>query len=289
MMYIIEMSGINPKGQIFDFDDYKQYLTSVVETQPQAGHGFKSKLAKAAHCQLPYVSRVLRGDADFSMDQADALSRYLGHLPDEKHFFLLLVQRARAGSPSLKNYFTEQIEAIRERRLDLSERFRVPKGLTGENQAIYYSHWYYAAIHILVSIGNFQTKENVAKKLGLQLTVAAQALDFLVQQGLIIKKGDRYSMGVARIHVGAKSPFVLKHHQNWRVQSLISLDRQADSEGNDLHYSSIVSLSREDFLRIKEQLIEEIESCNQVIADSKEEILCCLLTDFFEIGQVPNG
>ena len=271
--------------QIYDFDQYKKYLSSVIRDQPNQGHGFKSRLAKAAQCQLPYLSRVLGGDVDFSVDQADGVSRFLGHVPDERHFFLLLVQRSRAATSALREYFTEQIEAIRKRRMDLSERFQVPKTLPEEHQSTYYGRWYYAAIHILVSIPGFQTRDAVAEKLGLPLNVAAEALDFLTRYGLVVQKGGHFSLGVGRTHVGTNSPHVGKHHQNWRLQAVISLDRADGSRDQDLHYSSIVSLSKTDFHRIKTRLIEEIENCNKIISESKEEELCSLLIDFFGVGR----
>ena len=59
-----------------------------------------------------------------------------------------------------------------------------------------------------------------------------------------------------------------------------SLEQQNDS---DLHYSSVVSISHDDVLKIKADLIKQIENTKAVVKASPEEELCCFALDFFKV------
>ena len=99
-------------GSIFDYTDYKKYLKDGLKQKPKSGHGFKSAMASAIHCQSAYISRVLNGDAHFSLEQAYALNGFLGHSEEEAEFFILLVSYARAGTQPLERFFLRKINEI---------------------------------------------------------------------------------------------------------------------------------------------------------------------------------
>src|SRR5687768_11246698 len=100
------------KDTVFDYRDYKKYLNDFIKNQASGGHGYRSKIAEALRCHITYISQVLNKDAHFSLEQADELNSFLGHTKDESHYFLLLVQVARAGTHSLRSKFQEQIDLI---------------------------------------------------------------------------------------------------------------------------------------------------------------------------------
>ena len=86
------------KKALFEYSDYKLYLSDKIDGMPKHGRGERSKLAEALRCHLAYVSQVLKGEAQLSLEQADIINQYFDHSPDEADFFLLLVQAARAGT-----------------------------------------------------------------------------------------------------------------------------------------------------------------------------------------------
>ena len=92
--------------------------------------------------------------------------------------------------------------------------------------------------------------------------------------------GPRYSIGKARIHLGADSPLIARHHINWRLQAMRALEK---GERENLHYSSSVSISHEDFSKIREILVRAIESVKEVVRPSPEEKAACFAMDWFEI------
>ncbi|MFL5813841.1 MAG: TIGR02147 family protein [Bdellovibrionia bacterium] len=269
------------RKDIFDYDDYKKYLHDLFLSQPSQGHGFRSRLAEAAGCRVSYVSQVLNQDADFSLEQAENLNPLLGHNAEESDFFLLLIQYARAGSHALKTRLKEQILRFRQKRLVLKDRVDIKTTLSPVDQMTYYSAWYYAAIHILVMMPEYRTREAISKYLRMPSEKVSEALKFLTSVGLVKSDGSKYLPGVSRIFLGNDSPMISKHHTNWRMRAIDSLDRDLK---NDLHLSTVLSLSREDVIHLKELLAKSIDKGRDIAAKSlKDEEVHCLCVDLFKI------
>lgn len=265
---------------IFEFDNYKLYLRHWIAQKPGKGRGFMTKIAQALHCQSGYVSQVLSGSAHFSAEQAEALNQFLGHNYEEGHFFHLLLSRARAGTGELKKRCEIEIERVLQQRLLFKDRVDIKKSLDISDQATYYSSWYFAAIHVAVSVPELRTKEALSKYFQLDMPVINEAVDFLISVGLLKKIGDEYSQGVTRLFLGKDSPMIRKHHTNWRIRSISSLDRGLDK---DLHFSSVVSLSKKDTLLLKERFMKFIEEFRAIVRESKEEDVCCINVDLFSL------
>lgn len=241
-------------------------------------------MSVAIGCQTAYVAQVLRGAAQFSLEQGELINEFLGHTDDQGYYLLLLIQYQRAGITQLKERLRKQIQAAREERVLLKNRLGVQEFLSEADQAIYYSSWYYSAIHVLVSLSVIHTQEQIASRLGLSIKIVAEAIEFLTRCGLVeeSESGEKSVRRVGRtqIHLSAESPFISKHHINWRLQAMLSIECRRPK---DLHYSSVVSLSESDAAKIRERLIEEIKSLKAIVRDSKEECVRSLCLDFFEI------
>jgi len=102
---------------VLDFRDYKAYLHEVLKKSKSRGHGMRSQIAKALGCNVAYISQILNKSANFSLEQAESLNQFLGHPKNECHYFLLLVQFARAGSFDLQQRLKEQIDDHFKKRL----------------------------------------------------------------------------------------------------------------------------------------------------------------------------
>lgn len=88
------------------------------------------------------------------------------------------------------------------------------------------------------------------------------------------------------MHLHSVSPLVAKHHTNWRMRAIASLD--ADP-GQDLHYSSVISVGEKDISKLQAILIEAIEKARALVRDSPEEAGVCYSLDAFRLdgaGQV---
>ena len=270
------------KESVFDYQDYKKFLRALISSRPKGGRGIRLAIAKHIGCPVSHISQVLNGKPHLSMEQAEGLNEYLGHTQDEAAFFFLLIQLSRAGTTALKKRLELQVEQILEKRIDLKVRLGVAETLSNEAKAIFYSSWVYGAIHVMISIEKFQTKEAIAQHLGLSVKKIGEILEFLISTGLAVQKdGGKFIIGNSRIHLGNDSPLIAKFHTNWRIQAIRSMDHENFVQ--DLHYSSAITISKKDVQKIKERLIKCIEENNAIIKDSKEEEVHCLALDFFQI------
>lgn len=264
---------------IYEFRSYKEYLVSRAGGK-RSRRGEKIAIAKAAGCQPTYVSQVLYGRAHLSLEQAERLNAHLHHTKEESLFFLLLVQKDRAGTKPLERFFQEQMDAILAKRLVFTERLGAKHVLSLADQATYYSSWQYAAVHIALTVPSLQTKNTLSAFFNITITRLSEVLDFLVGAGLAEESQGKFRTGSVEIRLGKDSPNIIKHHTNWRQQAIESLERE-DLE--DLHYSGVVSLTKESAVKVKNILLDAIRDYTEVVRAAKEEELCCLNVDFFNL------
>lgn len=266
---------------VFDFHSYRKYIQNRLGG-PKERTGKKLAAADALGCHSGYLTRVLKEEANLSMEQADLFNRFVHHTPDEAHFFLLLVQKERAGTSSLRGYFEEQLGKIREQRTLLHKRLDERRLLPAEEEARYYSQWYYSAIHVLLSIKKFQTAKSIADYLGLPAQTVTDALGFLARVGLAVKEKELYQIGPSYLYVGPDSPSLGKHHANWRLRSIEAYGRKGKRD--EIHFSAAVTLSYADFEKYKETLRKRLEEDMEMFKASKEEGGFAFCLDLFEIG-----
>jgi uncharacterized protein (TIGR02147 family) len=264
-------------AQVFEFHDYKRFLESALT---EAKRGSRSRLAQALQCQPGYVSQILSGAAHLSPEQAEAANQFFGHNEDQSEFLLLLVLHARAGSVQLRNTFARQIERARERHLNLKTRFKVPNAVSAQAQSTFYSHWIYAAVLTAITVPALQTLPSLAEHFHLSKKKITQVLEFLVSNGLATEEKGRFQPGTLRTHLGKDSPLLSKHHINWRMQAIRSLDAEAN---DDLHYSSVFSASAEDLEQIRVKIVALLSELKETIRISKEEEVHSLCLDLFKI------
>jgi len=270
------------KPTVFEFQDYRTYLSSWINSHVNGGRGIKSRIAEQARCHLAYISQVLSGKTHFSLEQADALHLLLGHGEEEANYFLLLVEHARASTPSLIRHFERRMQKVLEQRAQLKNRFTDKKSLNSEDQVIYYSHWAYCAVHMVVLNPAFRSPDSISKYLDLSVSKTSQVLDFLTSAGLVKKEGGVFVPGDVRIHLGHDSPMISKHHTNWRIQAVKALERETSQE---LHYSGVISVSLTDLPKVREVLIRALEDVRKIVKDSADEAVYCYTMDLFGLGR----
>ena len=267
---------------VFDHDDYKVLLRALVRSLPNRGYGFKSRMAEATECKTSYVAQVLQGHAHFSLEQADRLCSLLQFREDESDFFLLLVQLARAGTPSLRKRIQLQIESLRTKQLNLKQRLAAQTELSDKDATEFFSRWYIPAVHLGATIPRLKNRDRLAQALSLHPDLLREALDFLVAHGLLEERKGMLEPGPTKIFISRDSPIMKMHHANWRTRAIESLDR---SNATDLHFTSVYSLSAKDAKAIRDRLVNEIEAVRGIVRPSTEEQLSVFALDFFRIDR----
>ncbi len=265
------------KKSIFDFYDFRSYLMAAIPTKG-AERGARTKLAKLLNVQKGLISSIFHGSAQLSLEQAFRVSHFLSHSERERDYFLLLVQKSRAGSAELEKYFAAKIQEVASQRREIHERIKTSDVLTKKNQLLYYSSWHFTAVHMCLRIENIQTTHGISRYLGVPISRIQEILEFFVEVGIAQEQGGSFSCGSTRIHIGVDSAFVPKHHSNWRMQAIHSLDRK---NAEDLHYSSVMSISKEAAQKIRNIFLQSIQSTEPVVKDSRDEEVFCLNLDLF--------
>jgi uncharacterized protein (TIGR02147 family) len=267
-------------NSIYEFNSYKEYLSRWIRSQPKNGRGLHKDLAEAARCNPTYLSHVLKGDAHLSLEQAQHISTRIAHNKDESWFFLLLVQYSRAGSQPLRKALRSQLDDFVLKQQDLTRTLVQKDKLDEEDHAIYYSAWYYPAIHVVLSMPRFQTVPELTDYFRLPVTVVQEVLYFLTSRGLAKKEGEKYLVGKVRVHIGKDSAHLIRHHQNLRQKISEQIIRK---NNNDLNYSSIVTMAASDMPKVRAVLMKAVEEVRTIIRDSKEDAVYGFACDFFEM------
>jgi uncharacterized protein (TIGR02147 family) len=265
---------------LFEFNDYKSYLNEKISYEASLDRGFRTRLCEHVQCQPSYLSQVLNGKPEFTLEQAHRLNQFFFHDSLETRFFLLLVERSRAGTKELKQFFSEQILEIKKTRSSLKQRLKKTEDISKEDQDKYYSTWFYSAIYVIISIPEFQSIPYIAGRFNLPEELVREVISFLEDSGLIQKKDGIYHVTKKRLHLDRDSIFIQRHHINWRSQSLQSVEKNLSS---DLHFSTVVSLSVEDYEKVKEVFIKAISSAREIIGPSKEEEIVAITLDAFKL------
>jgi uncharacterized protein (TIGR02147 family) len=265
---------------LFEYSDYKAYLAEKITHEASTDRSYRTRLSDHVQCQPSYLSQVLNGKPDFTLEQAHRLNHFLLHDKVETKFFLLLVEKSRAGTKELKKFFHDQIEDVKTTRFDLKKRLKETDEISPEDQNKYYSAWFYSAIYVILSIPHFQSIPLIATRFNLPEELVAEAISFLEGCGMLERKDGIYKVTKKRIHLDRESSFIQRHHINWRSQALQSAEKNLS---NDLHFSTVVALSVEDYEKVKEVFIKAITSAREIIRPSPEEDIMAITLDVFKL------
>jgi uncharacterized protein (TIGR02147 family) len=265
---------------IFDFSNYKEFVQSTLAKRPKRGHGQYRKLAFSLRLSSVAVSQIIRGPRDFSPEQALEAAQFLLLNEEETEYFLLLVQRSRAGSKKLLKHLDRKISLAQQERKDLSKRVKQDSVLSEQAKAVFYSDWQYSAVRIASSIPALQSIEALADRFGLAPEDVAKTLRFLLENGLCKEENGGFAMGPSSTMLAADSPFINSHRRNWRIKGLDHLRKLGAS---DLFYSGLVSLSKKDLQEFRQEFVDLIARFVEKVKDSPSETLACLNMDWFEL------
>lgn len=195
-------------SSVFSYKDYKIYLSRVLEERSQIHKGQRLRLAEFLNCRPSYVSQVLNGDLHLSPEQAFAVNKFLGLTETESRFFLSLVHYARAGSQDLKKYHDMEIKKQLDDHALVKNRVQSNRSLSEMDQAKYYKSWILAAIHMIVSIPEYRKREKIADALGLPQKTVNEAVEFLLNIGMLKETSSQLEQGERSLLIGGIPLFI---------------------------------------------------------------------------------
>lgn len=272
---------------IFEFDTYREYLRAHIQSLPKGGRGELSSIAKLLRVNTTWISQIMSGSQDFTVDQAHALSLYLGHRELEMDYFFLLIQMERAATSDLKTHLKKKLKNLKNESLKVANRMDHQKKLSETERAIFYSSWIYSAVHVFSSLSDSgsnneseggKTLEEIAARFDLSRPRAVEILHFLTSSGIVTEQSGRYSPGVQSTFLEQGSPHLLKHHSSWRVKAIQKSETLSEKE---MMVTGQYSLSREDFMKLREKLAGFLKELSESLKDTNPEEIVCLNLDWF--------
>lgn len=269
------------ESSVFDFDDYRLYLVSRLGDAGKRT-GLRSQACGAVGCHSTYLSQVLSGKTELSLEYAEAFNKFFHHGPEEGNFFLLLLLKARAGSQALRERFQAQIDSVRKTRAAVRGRLKDADEVSAADQDRFYSSWLYGALHVLASLPQMKTKTQLAASLGVSETKVAEAVEFLSRIGVLVGNKGGLQVGPRHVHLNSDSRLITRHHINWRFHAIQSLEA---ASAEDLHYSGTISLSKTAAQQIRANLVKAFKENMALMRDSKEEVAYVYNYDFYRLDR----
>lgn len=260
---------------VLNFNDYKEFVRF------QIGHGSSKLLAQHLGVNASMVSQILSGPKDFTLEQGEKLLSFFNLKNMDAEYFLILIQIARAGTTGLKKIYERRAIELRSNGVQIKHHIQVDRALTAEEKSKFYSSWIYSAIQIFTSIDGGKTFEQISEAFRVERVRLLEVLEFLVEKNLCQLQNKMYSPGVQSTHIEKGSPFLVQHHNNWRVKALEKAESLQDQE---LMFTANISLSNDDFLKLREHLMKCIKDFMDVVKPSPPQVVANLNIDFFKVN-----
>jgi uncharacterized protein (TIGR02147 family) len=266
---------------IFEFSDYRLYLKSRIRAFPKKGRGKLLELAHALGAHPSVLSQIFSGSRNFTEEHSLEVCEFLGLSSAESTYFRLMVRLADASTRKLKTVLQAELNEARQKATVLSKRVQPVRALTTAETALFYSSWLYSACRLFCSTSpGGRTPEEVAVRFGVSRRRALEILEFLLQHGLCIFESDHYKMGPQSTWVEQGSPFLIKHHTNWRLKCLQYAE---EIKPEELQFTGVISISRGDFKKVREKLAHFLQEFSETVRESPAEELACLNIDFLRV------
>lgn len=265
---------------IYETEDYKQYIRSWVENYPGGGRGVYRKMAESLSVSTTLISQIVNGEKHFSPEHAADVAEFMSLGEKEGDHFLLLVEYGRAGTHRYRERLFKKVQIAKQAALTLSSRLEQDRQLTDFESATYYSNWAYTAITHLIACNPDLSIDAISTRLHIPRSSVARIMGFLSETKILVpKEGGGLEVGPKLTHIGADSPLVTKHHQNWRLRGF---NQMTFAKTEDLFYTAPMSLSHETATQIRNELPAFIEKIIKWVGPSPSETVRCLNIDWFE-------
>lgn len=272
-----KLVNTNLMKTVFECDGYRQLLRESFPGKGEA-RGRRKLLAEHLGCQTSFLSLVLTEKNHMSEEMFLETCQFLKFQKPEIEFALLLYHFERASSQSLRDYYQNAIQQSLQELTKVDQMLKQEERLSPQLTMKYYSSWIYQAIHIASTLQKGVALHELAELFALKEERLQEPVEFLLKHHLIKKSQGRYMAGVQRIHLSRQSPLAALSHSSWRAESLRQM---AFPQKDHLHFSSIYSLAKSDYKKIKKLIEDAILATDALVTPSPEEELCFLGVDLY--------
>ncbi len=100
---------------IYEYNNYKDFLTDKICSYPNRGRGISSKLSKYIGVSAVMVSQVLKGNRNFSRDKMFLTTMFFEMNAVETEYLLHMFDLNQSKSLEHVNYLHRQLDKVRRR------------------------------------------------------------------------------------------------------------------------------------------------------------------------------
>lgn len=265
---------------IYALGDYREVIKEAMKLKSRKGRGQRAALSTFLRCQPTYISHVLSGRAEFSLEQVEAACRYFGFTITQQHYLILLVNWQRAGTKELKQYFRSLLDRSLQESREIKNVVGNKSHLSDKQRAEYYRTWRHAAIHMLLTIPDYNNVAKIAQQLRISESKVQETIEILHSSGLIQIVDNEIKVLHETLHLDRTDPEIQTFHTQHRLKALEALSEVKET---DLHFSTFFSCAAEDLPKLKDALLKTIESLAAILKKSSPDTIGGLNIDFYEI------
>ena len=266
---------------IYDYKDYRAFIRDSVRARANRGRGYLSKIASYLRITSAQISHIMNGVRELTPEQSLKVAEFFGLNSTETEYFVELVALARAGDKELKDFTKHRLKRLAQAGLQLKHQVPAHRELSDSEKARFYSSWLYSAILLSTSIKPLEVEE-VALQFNISRVRAASSLNFLLDLGLCVRKPEGVVMGPQTTFIPKSSPFVFRHHSNWRAIGALKSEHTSE---DDIFFTSPVTMSKKDYAAFRSRLFELIQQFSKTVKESESEILACFNLDYFLVRE----
>lgn len=259
---------------IYSFEDYRHYISETLSSPPFE-RGARLKLAKFLNCQPSFISQMLSGKNELSLDHAHKVNLFLNHGNEESVYFINLVLLSKAASFELQRFFRTQLSQIKDQQMQIHKVVQ-KKELDREDLINYYANWLCISIHMLVTIPTYQNPLALQQKLGASDLEFKDAVNFLTRTGLIQTNEGRLEIGEAHLHLKKTSPIAQSASVMTRLKVL---EKMKLSDPTAVNFSSNFTISASARAELKKKILDFIVQLDDLIQRDDPEEFCTLTLD----------
>lgn len=268
------MSGL---AEIYNHEDFRGYLDERLASE-DFGRGSRLKLASFIGCQPSFISQVMSGKNELSLEHAHRINHFLNHSTEESQYFLLMVMLARAGTFELQKFLREQISAQRAQQMQI-HKVVAKHELKGDDILHYYSNWLCVSIHMLATIPKYRDPRAMQDKLGASDQEFKETLNFLTRTGLIEIHQGKIEVGEAHVHLKKTSPYAQSASVLTRLKILEKLSLK---DPRSVNFSSNFTISKSSYEALRKRILDFVVTLDEHIQEDDPEEFCTLVLDLIE-------
>ena len=265
---------------IYTFDSYKNFVRKWVEHLPKRGYGQFRKMADHLGVGTVLVSQIFNGERHLNEEQAVDLSQYMNLLEGETKYFMALVRHSRAGTHRLKDHIATEIKQLKQDAKELKGRIKSEADLSKDQQAIFYSDWFYSAIRLAADIPERRDVASISEFLDLPAEKVKMAVEFLLQTGLCEMANGQLCMGPKIVYLPADSPHVLSRQRSWRIRGFHQME---SVRPENLFFTCPIVCSTKTAEEVRSKILKFVEHVLGEVKESESEELVCLNIDWFRV------